>query len=182
MYGYRDLRSRLIAKVKRAYRRHDMPSSWCPADYRVWSANCMNLPIADGAVDTIISSPPYFGALDYARDNRLRLWFLGCEDWKALDADLTSSRKVYLPQMSVCLQEMARVLKPGAHCVLVLGDVKKNGEIKRTAEILADLAVETTHGMFKVETVYDDLIPDERRSRRKTDTTKFERILVMKKN
>jgi len=181
MYTYRDLRSRLLAKVKRAYRRHSLPVDWERRQYRVWQTNAMRLPIGDESVDAVISSPPYFGALDYARDNRLRLWFLGCEDWKELDASLTASRKVYLPQMAVCLREMYRVLKPRSHCVLVLGDVDRDGKTRRTAEILADLAVETTHGQFAVETIYDDRIPDDRRSRRRTKTTKFERILVMRK-
>ncbi|WNZ23613.1 hypothetical protein HJG54_12630 [Leptolyngbya sp. NK1-12] len=119
--------------------------------------------------------------MDYARDNRLRLWFLGFENWKELDASLTSSSKVYLSQMAVCLKEMERVLKPGCYCVLVLGDVEREGQTKRTAEILANLAGDVTNQRLAVETIYDDLIPDERRSRRKTCTTKFERILVMKK-
>ncbi len=181
MYGYRDLRSRLLAKVRRAYRRHLLPDSWQQRQYQVWQANCMDLPVKDETVDAIISSPPYFGALDYARDNRLRLWFLGFENWKELDASLTSSSKVYLSQMAVCLKEMERVLKPGCYCVLVLGDVERAGKAKRTAEILANLAGDVTNQRLVVETVYDDLIPDERRSRRKTCTTKFERILVMRK-
>jgi len=181
MYTYRDLRSRLLAKVKRAYRRHMLPVDWEQRQYQVWQTNAMNLPVQDGTVDAIISSPPYFGALDYARDNRLRLWFLGCEDWKELDASLTANSKVYLPQMSTCLKEMARILKSGAHCVLVLGDVEREGKTRRTAEILAELAVEVTQNRFVVDTIYDDRIPDERRSRRQTRTTKFERILVMHK-
>jgi DNA modification methylase len=181
MYTYRDLRSRLIAKVKRAYRRSMIPMNWEQRDYQIWRNNCMSLAIANETVDAIISSPPYFGALDYARDNRLRLWFLGCENWKELDATLTSNSKVYLPQMKVCLREMGRVLKPNGYCVLVLGDVERDGKTKRTAELLADLAVEVTQKGFKVETIYDDRIPDERRSRRQTQTTKFERILVMRK-
>ena len=76
MYAYRDLRSRLLAKVKRAYRRHMLPVDWEQRQYQVWQVNSMNLPIEDETVDAVISSPPYFGALDYARDNRLRLWFL----------------------------------------------------------------------------------------------------------
>lgn len=146
MYTYRDLRSRLLAKVKRAYRRHMLPASWEQRQYKIWQENSMNLPIDEERVDTIISSPPYFGALDYARDNRLRLWFLGCKDWKALDGSLTASKQVYIPQMTECLKEMNRVLKRGGYCVLVLGDVERNGK-----------------------------------TRRKTKTTKFERILVMKK-
>jgi hypothetical protein len=88
---------------------------------------------------------------------------------------------VYLPQMRVCLQEIYRVLKSQSYCVLVLGDVDRDGEIRRTAEILAELAVDATCGGFAVETIYDDRIPDKRRSRRRTRTTKFERILVMQK-
>jgi hypothetical protein len=181
MYAYRDLRPRLVAKVKRAYRRHRLPVAWEARKYQVWQINAMNLPIEDETVDAIISSPPYFGALDYARDNRLRLWFLGCDDWKLLDASLTASKKVYIPQMTVCLQEMHRVLKSGQYCVLVLGDVERDGKTRRTAEILADLAVEVTQDGFEVETIYDDRIPDKRRSRRYTRTTKFDRILVMRK-
>jgi hypothetical protein len=181
MYVYRDLRSRLLAKVKRAYRRHLLPVDWEKRDYKVWQTNSMDLPVPDESVDSIVSSPPYFGALDYARDNRLRLWFLGCEDWKELDASLTASKRVYLPQMAECLREMNRVLKSGSWCVLVLGDVVKNGETQRTAEILATLATEVSQDRLTLDTIYDDLIPDERRSRRRTKTTKFERILVMRK-
>ncbi|MBF6612414.1 MAG: DNA adenine methylase [Chloroflexi bacterium] len=179
MYTFRGLRPRLLGKVKRAYRRHFLPANWEHRSYEVLKTNAMCLPILDEAVDAIISSPPYFGALDYARDNRLRLWFLGCEEWKELDKALTANSKVYLPQMASCLKEMHRLLKPKACCVLVLGDVEKSGQTHHTAEILANLAIEV--GGFTTETIYDDLIPDERRSRRQTQTTKFERILVMRK-
>jgi hypothetical protein len=77
---------------------------------------------------------------------------------------------------------MHRVLKSGGHCVLVLGDVEKDGKTQRTAEILAEIAKDVTNNGFSIETIYDDIIPDERRSRRQTKTTKFERILVMQKN
>jgi SAM-dependent methyltransferase len=181
MYGYRDLRSRLLAKVRRAYRNAGLPSSWPRRSYKVWQRNAANLPITDSGVDAIISSPPYFGALDYARDNRLRLWFLGCQDWKQLDSELTASEKVYLPQMTECIREMNRVLKIGGYCVLVLGDVERDGELRRTAEILSNLAALVTGGQLRTEEIHDDVIPDDRRSRRKTRTTKYERILVMKK-
>ena len=182
MYLYRDLATRLLAKVKRAYRRHQLPVNWETRQYKIWNTNSMALPIEDSAVDAIVSSPPYFGALDYARDNRLRLWFLGTKDWKELDSNLTANRKVYIPQMKECLVEMHRVLRKDGHCALVLGDVDKEGHTRRTAEILAELAVEATFEGFRVVTIYDDKIPDERRSRRQTKTTKFERILVMQKN
>lgn len=181
MYAYRDLRSRLLAKVKRAYRQPMLPTDWEARRYQVWQTNAMSLPIGSETVDAIISSPPYFGALDYARDNRLRLWFLGCEDWRELDASLTANTQVYLPQMAACLGEMYRVLKRGGSCILILGDVEREGETRRTAEILADLASAGTQRQLMVDFTYDDRIPDERRSRRRTRTTKFERILVMHK-
>ncbi len=106
MYEYRDLRSRLLAKVKRAYRRHMLPLDWEKREHQVWQTNAMNLPIEDESADAIISSPPYFGALDYARDNRLRLWFLGWKAWKVLDAPLTANSKLYLDKLSLCLQEI----------------------------------------------------------------------------
>ncbi|HSY50489.1 MAG TPA: DNA methyltransferase [Thermoanaerobaculia bacterium] len=181
MYRYRDVRTRLLAKVKRAYRNAGLPSDWSRRSYEVWQRNAADLPIAAGGVDAIVSSPPYFGALDYARDNRLRLWFLGCEDWKRLDGELTASEKVYLPQMTECLREMNRVLKAGGYCILVLGDVERDGKLRRTAEILSELAALVTSGDLRTEEIHDDIIPDDRRSRRKTRTTKHERILVMRK-
>lgn len=181
MYTYRDLHPRLLSKVRRAYRRAMLPLDWEKRQYQVWQVNSMSLPMKDESVDTIISSPPYFGALDYARDNRLRLWFLGCDDWHKLDSSLTANSKVYLSQMRVCLKEMCRVLKAGRYCVLILGDVERDGKLRRTAEILAELSVEETQGQFQIEKIYDDRIPDERRSRRQTKTTRFERILLMRK-
>lgn len=179
MYAYRDLRSRLLAKVRRAYR--IPPNQWRHRQYQIWQTNAMNLPLPEESVDAIISSPPYFGALDYARDNRLRLWFLGCREWKNLDKALTANAKVYLPQMRLCLKEMHRVLKKSSPCVLVLGDVEHDGKTRRTAEILAEAGVSASDGGFTVDTIYDDVIPDERRARRRTQTTKFDRILVMHK-
>lgn len=181
MYAYRDLRSRLLAKVKRAYRRPMMPPDWEGREYRVWKTNSMSLPIQKASVEAVVSSPPYFGALDYARDNRLRLWFLGCEDWRELDHSLTARRKAYLPQMEICLREMHRVLKPQGRCVLVLGDVQRKGKTLRTAELLADLAVHATDGGFAVDRIHNDPIPDQRRSRRGTRTTRVERVLVMRR-
>lgn len=182
MYEYRDLRSRLLAKVKRAYRRTLFPDWWGNHIYKVTMENAMKLSLSNESVDAIVSSPPYFGALDYARDNRLRLWFLGVSDWKELDKSLTASDQVYLGQMRRCLREMDRVLKRGGCCVLVLGDVAREGKEKNTARILSNLAVDVTNGGFEEEELYSDVIPDNRRSRRRTRTTKIERILVIRKS
>ena len=181
MYGYRDVRSRLLAKVARAYKRPMLPDSGEDLKWQALQENAMNLPLPSDSVDAIITSPPYFRALDYARDNRLRLWFLGVSDWKRLDQSLTASDRVYVPEMRRCLSELDRVLKAGAYCVLVVGDVERNSTKKNTARILSELALEASDGRLETELVYTDEIPDIRRSRRQTRTTKYERILVLRK-
>jgi hypothetical protein len=181
MYSYRDLRSRLLAKVARAYRRTGFTQLRNQMTWQVLQENTMNLSLPSNSIDAIVSSPPYFGALDYARDNRLRLWFLGVSDWKELDRSLTANDQVYIPQMRQCLRQMDRVLKQGAHCVLVLGDVDRNGVKKPTAQIISELANEVSEGRLVQKLIYTDEIPDVRRSRRQTRTTRYERILVMQK-
>jgi hypothetical protein len=181
MYSYRDLRSRLIAKVIRAYRQTGFTQLRNQVTWQVLQENTLNLSLPSNSIDAIISSPPYFGALDYARDNRLRLWFLGVSDWKELDRSLTANDQVYIPQMKLCLSEMGRVLKEEAHCILVLGDVERNGVKKPTAQIISDLAQEVSNGCLVQKLIYTDEIPDIRRSRRRTRTTKYERILVLQK-
>ncbi len=181
MYEYRDLQSRIIAKVIRAYRRTSFTQVRNQMTWQVLQENAMNLSLPSNSIDTIISSPPYFGALDYARDNRLRLWFLGVSDWKELDRSLTASDQIYKPQMKLCLMEMDRVLKEEAYCILVLGDVERNGVKKPTAQIISELAQEVSDGRLVQKLIYTDEIPDVRRSRRQTRTTKYEKILVMQK-
>lgn len=181
MYSYRDLRSRLLAKVSRAYRRTGFMRLKSQMTWRILQENTMNLSLPSHSIDAIISSPPYFGALDYARDNRLRLWFLGVSNWRELDHSLTANDKVYVEQMRQCLRQMDRVLKDEGYCVLVLGDVERNGVRKNTAQIISDLAQEVSDGRLVQRLTYTDEIPDVRRSRRQTQTTKYERILVIQK-
>jgi hypothetical protein len=83
--------------------------------------------------------------------------------------------------MRECLRETNRVLKPGKYCVLVLGDVERNGKSRRTAELVGELAESESLGSLRVQELVNDEIPDIRRSRRMTRTTKVEKILVLKK-
>ncbi len=178
MYAYRDVRSRLLAKVGRMYRR---PVRICDSLMRsVTVDDARELSLRNNAVDAIITSPPYFDALDYARDNRLRLWFLGVPDYRMISPALITTPGSYLQDMATCLSEMHRVLRPGCYCVLVLGDVEKDGRTRNTAELLASLVREATPG-FVVEGTVADAIPDIRRSRRRSSTTKVERILILRK-
>lgn len=181
LYAYRSVADRLRKKVKRAYRRANLTSTWMERTYEVTKKNARTLPFPDSSVDLILSSPPYYDALDYARDNRLRLWFLGQRDWKKLKRQLTTSNSRYEDEMRECLREMYRILKPGKFCLLIVGEVQRNGKTRDTGTVLGRLAHEVTSGGFVTDCVVEDRIPDIRRSRRGTRTTRVEKILVLVK-
>ncbi len=172
LYGYRDVRSRLIAKVKKVYRRHGLPMDWETRSHQVWQWDCACLAIPDKSVDTIITAPPCPQALDYVGSHRLRLWCLGYEDTPDIHRALISTTKMYAEKMGQCFREMARVLKGQGACVLLVSE----GERQRgTVEELAELATTATVGQLKVETIHDD-VPPGRESRK----LRRDRILVLR--
>ena len=65
--------------------------------------------------------------------------------------------------------------------MLVLGDVERDGKSRRTAELIGELAESVTESRLRVLHLVRDEIPDIRRSRRRTRTTKVEKIMVLKK-
>ena len=179
MYRYRSVRPRLLAKIARAYRRFIPPN---PELTRVvLRENAMSLPCESDSVDAIISSPPYYGALDYGRDNRLRLWFLGVDDYREVHSKLTSNERVYVPEMTRAVGEMLRLLKPGKCAVLVLGDYNRKGRKQDSAATLSQIVQDNYCSRASVVKLLVDEIPDERRARRRTQTTKHETIIVIRK-
>ena len=75
LYEYRSVDDRLSAKVVRALKRP--PASRLNGFlFGVRRSSVENLTLPS-PIDCVITSPPYMNALDYVRDNRLRLWFLG---------------------------------------------------------------------------------------------------------
>lgn len=176
MFEYRALRGRLEAKVRRAFRRlpqlDDALSRTCYAR----SAACLK---PTQQVDAIITSPPYMRQLDYARDNRLRLWFLGVDDSEALDRRISPRKGAFLKLMEACFRTWKAVLKPQARCVLVLGDAGREGRRTRLAEIVTQIASDKVGGYTHV---YDhtEAIPNERRVRRGLIGSTSETIVVLR--
>lgn len=182
LYAYRSLADRIKEKVWRAYRRLCIERAWTRNDYNIHMKDSRTLPFQNASMGFILTSPPYYGALDYARDNRLRLWFLGESDWHRLDRQLTAKERIYEEHMRDCLREMHRILKQGKYCVLIVGDVQRNGKTRDTGSVLAALAHTVTGGGLSVNCIVEDDIPDARKSRRGTKTTRTEKILVLQKN
>ncbi len=117
-YAYREVRSRLLAKIQRLYRRPLLSDQWAQRHYRVWQHDGVTIPLAESSIDAIITHPPHPGAFSYLRDQRLRLYFLGHPHWQDLEAPMVRSRD-YPARMATVLTTLTRLLKPGGWGVLV---------------------------------------------------------------
>jgi hypothetical protein len=92
-------------------------------------ADARSLPIASSSVDLVVTSPPYFGMIDYANANRLTyLWFgWPIEDDRLQEIGARSRRKRgsapldYLTAIEYSVVEITRVLKVGGFCAIVIG-------------------------------------------------------------
>lgn len=157
-YDYREIRPRLIAKVERAYRR--FPSFDDTLDRRVLvgdTPQVMKESISDQSVNTIITSPPYMNKLDYGRDNRLRLYFLGIDDYKELDGT-PKSKDSYREFLDRFLCEAIRVLSTGAYIVFVLGESRRSGSAVDTSKILINMLMRDRYGL-SIDTAIKDKVP-----------------------
>jgi hypothetical protein len=91
------------------------------------------LALPSGSVDLIVTSPPYIGVIDYALANRLLYawmgWPLGQDREDEIGARFKRRRQAlaveYLEEMRVCWHELARVLRKGAYCAIVIGESRR---------------------------------------------------------
>jgi DNA modification methylase len=183
---YREVIPRLIEKTKRMY------TDSIPEKTRgeVLFGDAKNLSIKTNSVDLIISSPPYYHTLDYVHSNRLRLWFAGVsfEEQKTLSESLIQQRYSYLNSMKEVGVELKRVLKDGAFCIFILGDVhlsEKN--TLNTAEDISEIYKEigfTTHAIVsdEIPASKTTIVKYKGSEGIKAKKAKLDRILVMTKN
>jgi hypothetical protein len=173
LYEERDVRSRMEAKIRRTYRRP--PRSLAPA--LTYAVDARRLP-PPPRINAIITSPPYMNELDYVRDNRLRLWFLG----RTLPpiTDLARHNREYHFQslLRETFSRLADSLVAGASIVLVVGDTNRGSRRVDAAQTVRTLFQEDVFHSFVPRGEILDFIPDIRRSRRDLAGTKKETILV----
>lgn len=177
LYEYRPVRERLERKIQRALRR--VP----PFDYDlrryIYSDNAATL-IPNSRINAIITSPPYMKQLDYGRDNRLRLWFLGKEDWRSINEKTSPSKSNFLKLMRVCLQQWHKLLVPEGLCILIVGQ-SKNGNSKTALSDIVELIATNKPCAYQVLQKHEDDIPDNRRVRRSYRGSNSETIIVLRK-
>ena len=174
MYKYRSLVDRLEGKVSRAFRRVPELDFDVRRSYYSQDATRFN----PGRVDVILTSPPYMRQLDYGRDNRLRLWFLGCLDSDALDESVSPAESDFLALMRACVRRWKDLLSPEGSCVLVMGDACSRENRSALPDAVTQLARDAGFVFADHRT---DVIPSDRRVRRGITGSLSETILVLRK-
>ena len=173
-YEYRPLESRLRAKVIRAFRRTSELNASITRTCHLESADKL-IPSRD--VDAILTSPPYMRQLDYGRDNRLRLWFLGCKDWKSLDRIASPREEEFLLLMTRCFDHWRSVLRPNGYCVLVVGDACSRVDRTGLPDAVSRIALRAGYSHVCEHT---EAIPNLRRVRRGIAGSSSETVLVLR--
>lgn len=104
------------------------------------------LPVEDCSVDAIVAHPPYIGSIPYAEYGLLSLKWLGV-DPKRLDEQLTGGRRQsakvverFRQGYGKMLIEAGRVLRPGRHMFLMVGNPLVRGKPIDLAAMTIDLA------------------------------------------
>ena len=175
LYMYRSIYDRLLKKVTRAL--SCLPNLDFSLHRRCYMKDAVKL-TPDKKVDAIITSPPYIRQLDYARDNRLRLWFLEKSDYKTLDKKISPAESNFLNLMYSCLRNWKRVLKPKGICILVLGNTLSKVYGASLPEAVEYIATREIGGYKKLFS-HTETIPDDRRVRRGYSGCKGETVLVL---
>lgn len=83
--------------------------------------------IADGAVDLVVTSPPFLDIVQYALDNWLRCWFAGI-DPDAVKIAMHRTEDSWTEMVHNVLAEQARILRSGGHVAFEVGEVR-NGKV-----------------------------------------------------
>jgi hypothetical protein len=177
MYEERTLGPRLVAKVQRAVKGECAPRP--SGAIRVALTDIGSLSLAE-EVDAIVTSPPYMNALDYVRDNRLRMWFLDRQTAN-YSPEPTEKQEQFDRLTQAFAENALSRLRVGGRCVLIVGEtvIRKRTKSHPADRILSKLKFHDPR--LLLEKVIEDEIPDIRRSRRVGSATKRELILVMRK-
>ncbi|MDR2861508.1 MAG: site-specific DNA-methyltransferase [Syntrophobacterales bacterium] len=120
MYEYRNVYDRLLKKVERTYK--FIPKVDFSCEREILNINALDIKNTTHNI-TIITSPPYMKSLTYARDNRMRLWFLGCSDWEGLDQKISMGKEAFSELMDGCFCKWSNMQKKESYCIVVVGDI-----------------------------------------------------------
>lgn len=178
LYEYRELRPRLIAKVARAYKRSVQKDDTIGLIRKFRHASIENLTLPQH-FDCVITSPPYMNALDYGRDNRLRMWFIDSGYKRDIDQRFTGSITGFRRSSAAFFKGLSGRLKKEGCCILIVGETVRRKDGAHPSEEMCRIADDIGTSLV-LESVMLDGIPDVRRSRRDCKGVKREHILVFR--
>ncbi len=106
---------------------------------------------AANTVDLVITSPPYFGVVDYVKSQRLSMEWFGhnVEAFRSIETGARSKRHrksaygEYITELESALSEIARLLKPGGVFALLVGQ-----SIRRKNPLPVLLEAAPRYGLF----------------------------------
>jgi hypothetical protein len=177
MYEYRELRPRLIAKVQRSFKRFILPRKRA-ASFEQTAVEHLKLP---KHFDALITSPPYMNALDYGRDNRLRLWFIDPSLAEPVDNDVTQRRKAFTGAITSLAEKTEHGLRSFGYCVFIVGEECNRSFDAHPSEVVVSIFKEKAPSVRLRKVITDD-IPDVRRTRRECRGVKTEHFLIFQRN
>ncbi len=178
LYEYRELRPRLLAKVKRAFKRRGSVKHEVDWTFRQSQIENLTFP---KPFDCLITSPPYMNTLDYGRDNRLRLWFIEPAERRTGDNPATRQKKAFQHAIASLAVKVERHLKVGGHCILIVGERVFRTYSAELSEVICGIMREKAPSVKLMSIIKDD-IPDIRRARKGCGGTKTEHMLVFKRS
>lgn len=177
LYEYRELRPRLMAKIKRAYRRLDSFNRSLFWGFKEQPVETVRLP---NKFHCLITSPPYMNALDYGRDNRLRLWFLDPACAESIDASQSQKKSGFEEIINGLSKKIERSLCEGGVAIFIVGESVSRSYSARVTDVVKN-AINTHAESLTLESIMVDEIPDIRRSRRQLYGIRNEHFLVYRK-
>lgn len=176
LYEYRDVYSRLKRKVIRSYK--NLPVLNFDLQRIVKKSASNTVKLSNNRINTIITSPPYMKSLTYARDNRLRLWFLGNDDWKALDDRISPSKAKFTDLITSSISNWKTFQKADDICIVIIGDIKYD----RTTSLPEFIVSKFESSGYKHYTSIVDPIPFKRRFNKLGSKISDECIIVFKRS
>lgn len=175
LYKHRPIAPRLEAKVRRVFKR--MQPLRGKGAFAEGSAATTVFP---PRISAIITSPPYMNALDYERDNRLRLWFISPLRDTFREQSATHKREAFSEVMARAIRRGSSNLVYNGYFIFVIGEEVKRTFREKPSRIIHELVTEHAP-CLTLDAVFIDDIPDVRRGRRNCHGVKQERFLIYKK-
>lgn len=124
----RDVRALVLRKTRALLSDCDTASRTALAEAarraRLLTAEAHATPaLPDGAVDLVVTSPPFLDVVDYAGDNWLRGWFCGIDPRQV---PITMARRLddWCAAMTAVFAELHRVVRPGGYVAFEVGEVR----------------------------------------------------------